>query len=335
MARRLEANSDFQADFLILLGQLLQNGFALKPAFAFLPVIFPKQAVWLKQISDQLAAGEQLATCLRNSHFPPAIVAQVELTEFQGQLGTCLQKLGHLQKIRQKRHREIRQLLAYPLFLIVFLLGLIGLLRLYLLPEIQQLNPDQTGISPLKGLLIGLIAVVIFGGLLAIKSYLKFKKLSILAQLRYQFKLPIIGPLIQQYYHYCVVFDLGTCLANGLKLTEICHLAQHLNQQSWLTALMANLTTHLSAGDDLLTYLQHSLYYPLELSLILAKNNPPNQLAQEIQLLATLKYERLQNQFKRQLSWLQPLLFILIGIIIICTYLSILLPLYQTMEGIA
>ena len=52
-------------------------------------------------------------------------------------------------------------------------------------------------------------------------------------------------------------------------------------------------------------------------------------------MLANLQYTELQKQLQRKVSWLQPILFILIGLIIICTYLSILLPLYQTMEGIS
>ncbi|UTC07451.1 hypothetical protein [Latilactobacillus curvatus] len=68
---------------------------------------------------------------------------------------------------------------------------------------------------------------------------------------------------------------------------------------------------------------------------MLAKGSPLQQMAKEVDLLAVIKYDELQRQLKQKVNWLQPLLFILIGIIIICTYLSILLPLYHTMEGIS
>ncbi|QAR35216.1 hypothetical protein EQK21_03785 [Latilactobacillus curvatus] len=76
-------------------------------------------------------------------------------------------------------------------------------------------------------------------------------------------------------------------------------------------------------------------FYPPELQLVLAKGSPLQQMAKEVDLLAVIKYDELQRQLKQKVNWLQPLLFILIGIIIICTYLSILLPLYHTMEGIS
>ncbi|UTC09088.1 hypothetical protein A4W78_05845 [Latilactobacillus curvatus] len=81
--------------------------------------------------------------------------------------------------------------------------------------------------------------------------------------------------------------------------------------------------------------LADGVFYPPELQLVLAKGSPLQQMAKEVDLLAVIKYDELQRQLKQKVNWLQPLLFILIGIIIICTYLSILLPLYHTMEGIS
>ncbi|SPC39009.1 competence type IV pilus assembly protein ComGB [Latilactobacillus fuchuensis] len=331
--RRQLAN--FQAELLTMLGQLLQNGFSLKQAFQFLPAVFPKQTTRLTQINQQLAAGSGLAQSLKAVGFDADVIAQIELTELQGHMGLCLSHLGQLQKIRQKRRQELLGLLAYPLFLLVFLLTLIGLLRGYLLPEIKALGQQSTGILPLTYLLIVCLILVGIGLLVGVVLHGYQRRLPILAQLEWRFKLPFIGPVIQQYYQYYLVFDLATCLQNGLTLTEMGQLMQKLATKSWLAAVVQQLEAGLAAGNSLVAHLTASSFYPLELRLILVKGNPPAQLAKEVEMLADLKYTALQNHLKRQLSWLQPMLFILIGLIIICTYLSILLPLYQTMEGIA
>ncbi|KGB15173.1 hypothetical protein KY41_03010 [Latilactobacillus sakei] len=112
--------AQFYADFLQLLGRLLENGFSLQQAFAFLPIVFPKQRQWLNQVNQALEKGDSLAVSLAHVHFPADYVGQIELTELQGNLGQCLWHLGRIQSIRQKRHREIRGVLAYPLFLLAF-----------------------------------------------------------------------------------------------------------------------------------------------------------------------------------------------------------------------
>lgn len=326
--------ANFQAELLTMLGQLLQNGFSLKQAFQFLPAVFPKQTSLLKQISQQLEAGNNLAQSLKGVGFSANVTAQIELTELQGQMGLCLSHLGHLQQIRQKRRQELLGLLAYPVFLLLFLLSLISLLRFYLLPEIKALNQTATGVLPVTYLFLSCIFVVVIGLLIYFAGHFYCRHLSILGQIEWRFKLPFIGPVLQQYYQYYLIFDLATCLRNGLTLNEMGRLMQKLETKSWLVALMNRLEIDLAAGNSLLTHLAQSRFYPVELRLLLTKGNPPAQLAKEVEVLANIKYEGLQTHLKRQLSWLQPILFILIGLIIICTYLSILLPLYQTMEGI-
>lgn len=333
---KLRQQAQFYADFLQLLGRLLENGFSLQQAFAFLPIVFPKQRQWLNQVNQALEKGDSLAVSLAHVDFPTDYVGQIELTELQGNLGQCLWHLGRIQSIRQKRHREIRGVLAYPLFLLAFLGGLIGLLRHYLLPEIAQITPEsnQTG-SPLNriilwGFLLVLVLLIMGRGLFMI-----YRRLPVLVRLQKAFKWPIIGRDIQQYYHYCLLFDLSTCLQNGLKLPEICALQKQLQQNTWLVTLVAQLEVVLASGQSLDAYLSRSAFFPQSLRLVLAKHNLTQQTTDEITMLANLQYTELQKQLQRKVSWLQPILFILIGFIIICTYLSILLPLYQTMEGIS
>ncbi|USG06339.1 type II secretion system F family protein [Latilactobacillus sakei] len=118
---KLRQQAQFYADFLQLLGRLLENGFSLQQAFAFLPIVFPKQRQWLNQVNQALEKGDSLAVSLAHVDFPTDYVGQIELTELQGNLGQCLWHLGQIQSIRQKRRREIRGVLAYPLFLLAFL----------------------------------------------------------------------------------------------------------------------------------------------------------------------------------------------------------------------
>ncbi|KRM21213.1 bacterial type II secretion system F domain protein [Latilactobacillus graminis DSM 20719] len=320
---------------MLLLGQLLQNGFSLQQAIGFMPVVFPEKTTWFKQVQTSLEAGQRLAPSLATVAFPAHLVAQIELTELQGNLGACLLHLGQLQQIQQKRRKELMGVIAYPCFLLLFLGALIGIMQVYLFPEISQFNPTTTGPSLLQIFfrLIGLLILIISGSLGCYLIY--WHRQPRLKRLTTAFKWPFIGKSLQAYYQYCLLFDLATCLTNGLNLAAINQLAQQLNKTSWLVELMSQLEATLNQGGTLLNALMTQAFYPAELRLVIAKGSSLQQMAKEVTFLAALKYDQLQQQLKQKVNWLQPLLFILIGIIIICTYLSILLPLYHTMEGIS
>lgn len=325
----------FNTEFMLLLGRLLQNGFSLQQALEFMPIVFPTQKQWLHQVQTGLEAGKRLAPSLAAVSFPTHLVAQIELTELQGNLGECLLHLGQLQRIQQKRRRELVGVIAYPCFLLLFLGALIGMMQIYLFPEIAQFNPTTSATSPLQ-LFFRVMGtfVIMAGGLISVYLFHWYRR-PLLQRLAAAFRWPFIGKTLQAYYQYCLLFDLATCLNNGLNLAEMHQLTHRLAKTSWLVQLMQQLETAVQKGGTLLANLADGVFYPPELQLVLAKGSPLQQMAKEVDLLAVIKYDELQRQLKQKVNWLQPLLFILIGIIIICTYLSILLPLYHTMEGIS
>lgn len=332
---KAKTTTQFNTEFMLLLGRLLQNGFSLQQALSFMPIVFPSQKQWLNQLRTSLEAGECLAPSLADVSFPPHLVAQIELTELQGHLGDCLWHLGQLQRIQQKRRKELIGVIAYPCFLILFLGFLIGMMQIYLFPEIAQFTPTTTTISPLQFFLRIMGVSVIVIGMLLSGYFICWHRQPLLKRLTAAFKWPFLGKSLQTYYQYCLLFDLATCLANGLNLAEIHQLTQQLAQTSWLVQLMQRLEAGIKKGGTLLNHLADTTFYPSELRLVLAKGSSLQQMAKEVDLLAAIKYDDLQRQLQQKVNWLQPLLFILIGVIIICTYLSILLPLYHTMEGIS
>lgn len=69
-------------------------------------------------------------------------------------------------------------------------------------------------------------------------------------------------------------------------------------------------------------------YYCLLIKDVLIKN-----WGIALHFLADVQFKKLQQALNRTIIWLQPLLFLLIAMMIIAVYMSVLLPVYQMMEG--
>lgn len=71
----------------------------------------------------------------------------------------------------------------------------------------------------------------------------------------------------------------------------------------------------------------------LELLLFINQGCSYQELGIALHFLADVQFKKLQQALNRTIIRLQPLLFLLIAMMIIAVYMSVLLPVYQMMEG--
>ena len=59
-----------------------------------------------------------------------------------------------------------------------------------------------------------------------------------------------------------------------------------------------------------------------------------DQLGTDLMALGKIQFQRLLAQLEELLSFVQPVIFIVIAVVIVVLYLSILLPIYQSIQGV-
>ncbi|NUF98486.1 hypothetical protein GYW21_06865 [Lactobacillus mellis] len=72
---------------------------------------------------------------------------------------------------------------------------------------------------------------------------------------------------------------------------------------------------------------------PPEIDIALNLGHSNQQIALELQTIAEIKYQNLQQQLQKSINQIQPVLFLVVAGLILGTYLSILLPIYSMMKG--
>ncbi|MDC4186715.1 type II secretion system F family protein [Loigolactobacillus coryniformis] len=324
---------NFQADFFSLLADLLLAGFSIAQSIQFMQVLLPQYAERLDQLSEVLRNGASLATGFQQIGIDQEIVNQIRITQEHGDLTDALTQIGQLLAEKLRQRQQLKRLLRYPLLLLSLVASLLLVVRYLIGPELRQwqLNLDNEVLLywlAFVGLLI-LLLLVLAGRLLQV--YLQRDPLK-KAQARIH--LPVLGKTYRYYYHYYLLFNLAILLKSGLNLQAICQLLKTLAPNSLLYCLGQQIEPQLEAGVSLNEIIRQQPILPAQLDLFVHKGRSLDHLSEELLMASHLTYKKMLASLAKLATYVQPLLFGIIALLIIGVYLSLLLPMYHMMEGL-
>ncbi|MFD1318536.1 competence type IV pilus assembly protein ComGB [Loigolactobacillus zhaoyuanensis] len=325
--------TNFQADFFSLLADLLLAGFSIAQSIQFMQVLLPQYTDRLDQLSEVLRDGASLAAGFEKIGVDRDIVNQIKITQEHGDLTDALTQIGRLLAEKLRQRQQLKRLLRYPLLLLTLVAGLLLVVRYLIGPELRQwqLNLDHEV----------LLYWLIFIGLLLLTSLLLIGRLlrvylqrNPLKKAQARLRLPVLGKTYQYYYHYYLLFNLAILLKSGLNLQAICRLLQTLAPDSLLYCLGQQIEPQLEAGVALSDIITQQPLLPAQLKLFVRKGRSLDHLSDELLMTARLTYRKMLASLAKLATYVQPLLFAVIALLIIGVYLSLLLPMYHMMEGL-
>lgn len=318
-----------QGQWFSLLYELLTVGFSLKQAISFSAILMPKSKITVRMIDKQLAAGQTFAQALRPL-VKMDVYYQLLLAEQHGVLVDTLHKISDFHRLCARQKRKMRGLLEYPLILFAMLVMIASAMRGWLLPELQTM---QTGSLPYWWTMItysffALISAVV---LYLLKQILFFHHWSRLHQVEYLCQLPIFGRGFCDYYAYYICSNFSLLVGEGISEKKICYYLQTYDTQSLLYQLAVAYEANQYNLNDLV---QRNHCLPKELCLLFNCGLSHEELAKRLKALGQVKFKHLIQLSEHWLTVLQPMLLGLIALIVLGLYLSILLPIYHSMQGV-
>lgn len=298
--------------------------------------VMKKEHHALTIINQHLEQGKSFAESV-SEFIKPDLYYQLALAEKHGRLVETLSEIGTILIAKQQQRRKLQRLLQYPL-LLLFLLGLLIVgLSTYVFPELASW---QTGkerpfggrlhqVLPVVGSLVLLVTAL--GTILLLKQW---RKLTADQRVQWRCRLPVIGKSYQLYYGYYITGTLAVLLQCGMSLKEILTVIDNFSPQSLLFCLGQEVKMQVKQGGDLRQVILHRQYLPNELAVLINKGATVEELGADLAILAKMQFKRLINQLEGMLAMVQPVIFIVIALVIVCLYLSILLPIYQSIQGV-
>ncbi|EOH81000.1 competence type IV pilus assembly protein ComGB [Enterococcus malodoratus] len=323
-------------DFVQLLGDLLENGFSLQQAFAFFFNANLFVPSILASVQQDLNQGKSLAASFAQLNYSNDQILQIELAESHGDLAQTLSGIAEQMRLVQRQRENFLKAVSYPLLLLIFLIVILLGMRFFLLPQLLasgMIRAEDFSVQLIKMVPVIGLGMIIFLLVLLLCWQSWGKRHNYLVRFRVLAKMPLLGTLFSNYYSAYFALEWGKLFQQGLELNQIIECLLVVNGKSLMQEMAGDLKVRLAQGNTLAEELERYPFLTREFSRIVFQGEARGNLAKELLTYSQLVWRRFFNQLEFLCSWLQPLVFLIVAILIVSLYLTMLLPL-TNLEGI-
>jgi type IV pilus assembly protein PilC len=325
---------------------------------ANVPIISALQII--KSQSPSKSAGFIIASLIsevENGQFLSSAMAQfkkvfgefalnvVRIGEVSGTLNENLNYLSEELKKNQELKRKIVSALIYPMVIVAATLGISGLLVVYVLPKILPVFKSFKFQLPWSTRSLIFIAdglsrygLYIFLGLVAVFTGLLFLLRRPGARRGFDsfvLRLPILGPMFQNYFLANFCRTLGLLLKSEIRIEEaalvVASTASNLAFRRELEIIAVNITK----GEKLSAHmLSRPKFFPPMMAQMAGVGETAGNLSGSLLYLASIYEEELSDSAKNLSSAIEPVLMIFMGIVVGFIAVSIITPIYGITQNL-
>lgn len=329
-----------QAAFLIKLSALMIEGFSLKEALLFLKMILPKEAYWIQAVLEELENGERFDSSIKKQGFPERVSSQIYLSFIHGNLTEALAASGSYLEEKVKQQNQLTKLLQYPVFLLLFMIGILMAIRFMILPNFEQMNATKGSVINNIAIsfiyhfptLLVTIATIIFLVILFIRKQLGRR--TAIQRTAFFMKIPVLSSLLRLYYTNLFSYEWSQLLKSGLQMNKIIELMQTKETTQLMQEVACKMEKELRTGRNFKESMSSFGFFNSELGFIIMHGEATSRLGTELAVYAKDCQLRFMLQLQKIFSWIQPIIFLVIAFFIMCVYLALLLPTFTMMEEI-
>ena len=333
-----------QAVFIFRLGELLQTGYHLAEALRFLQ---SQESIKRRKEIDialeQLKAGHTLFEVLSFLGFSPQLLQFVYYAEFYGDLPYALKEGGRFWSKRNADNNKILKIFIYPIILFVFVILISSVLQSVLLPKFISLY-ESMNIAPS----VFLTFVVTFSQItnfipsflvcflilfFTLKKYW-FEKMRYFQRKKYIQRIPVVNTYVRMFDTYYLSYHLSGLLAGGLSINDSMLLLSKQKYHPFFQELGELMYKELNEGKSLESVFGELIFFEDYLKDVIANGQKNGKLDQELYQYSRIVLQSIESKVASVIKFVQPVLFVFVGSIVIAIYLSVLLPMFSVMNGL-
>lgn len=331
-----------QANFLRLIGELLDRGYPLSEAIESLKIQKAKRNEDLQLFLQYLKEGYSFSNILSKLHFNENLIGYVFFAEKHGGIALALKDSSSVTLKRKRDMDKLLKLLSYPFLLFIITTLLFTVIERLLLPQFTTLFQSMqlesnlfTKVIISTANILPLILTFLFIIIVLIIIYVVFyfRKYSALKQKELIIKIPLFGAFFRLLYTHFFSAQLSYLLSGGLSINEALQLFEKHHEQPFYQQIGVEIKRKLVMGEKLTLILRSFPYFEKDLVNIVMHGQKNGRLDKELYFYSRHCLERLEDKTERWLKIIQPMLFLIIGMLIISMYLAILLPMFKILDG--
>jgi type IV pilus assembly protein PilC len=294
----------------------------------------------LTRVLADIREGSQLsAACAKYPRvFDGLYLSSLKTGEKSGNLALPLSRYQEYLTQKIVLQDKVSQAMVYPLFLVLVLVGVLGLLFTFVLPRFAALYAGFNAALPLPTRILMIlvdhlpVAGAVLGGA-GLVGWLVFKGWSSTPGGRFwidgaQQRLPLIKNFTQPFLVSQLTRTLSTLLAGGTTLTEALMVAQESMPNVAFASRFKKIIERVTEGEGLSKALEEEKIIPRAAVKLIQVGEASGQLEAMLQEVARSFERLLESRIQKVLTLIEPVFILLagllIGSVIIVMYLPIL-----------
>jgi len=334
------------------LSSYLNSGMAILTAIRLIEDQHQKEkkyASFLASIRTMIEEGKSLYHALNTQNIyamPDFFLQSINVASQSGKMVSVLIQMGDFFSTQAKIKKQVGNALAYPMFIFIVAIGMVGFLITFVVPKITGIFKDTgqelpaitqfvLGISDFLsahyvGLILGFIGTIV-AFKLAYKYIPAYKRLYD----AFVLKLPVVGGLVQNHELGRFSYILSLMLESGVSYAHAVKLATSTFSNSAFKETFEEAAQKVIEGNKLSHALQRVKGTKPKRNFMqaLALGEESSEVAQILSNIAALYREENDDKMKLLLSLLEPFMMLFIGGIVGIIVSAMLLPIFSMNLG--
>ncbi len=300
----------------------------------------------LNELSENLDLAHSLSKAFENSQLGLNLgeLSLIKMAENTGKLGEIFTQIAELREKSLQNQKRLKKAMRYPLIVLVSVCAAFLFLMFFVVGEFEALFENLGVTLPLiTEIMLGIYRflkeyyLVLFVLLLCVLTlfFLLYKRLYPFALFCdfFLLRLPFISRFVlyNQNYYFFIIFSL--LLKSGIPTSKAFEIAYSSIKNKALFLKFKDIQKALSTGVNLaLAFEKAGVFEPVVVSMlgVAMKSAKLEFLSKEIARIYESKQEEFMEKF---IAFLEPLMTLIVGILVLFLALGIFLPLWELSSG--
>ena len=293
----------------------------------------------LNTVSDNIRKGLNLSESLSRHPgvFNTLFVAMVKAGEVSGNLNEILEQLSSYLENLDDTRRKVKSAMNYPIFMILFLIGMLMVMLLVIIPKFSQVysqlgaglpaaTRQMIDFSTWFGNNVGFLGFVTFT-VIAIIWLISKTQRGGYALDSFILKIPVFGTLTEQSIlnKFCKTF--GILIGAGVPVLETTALLRKVVDNKVYERAIDNASDLIRDGYNISTALRRTEVFPSILLQLASTGEDTGELDDLLDRAADYYQKQVDALVERMTTLIEPLLILLVGAVIalmvVLTYLPV------------
>jgi type IV pilus assembly protein PilC len=298
----------------------------------------------LDDVVDKLHSGMPFSEALaQHPHtFTGVFVSLIRSAEHAGSMAPTLDHLASYLERTERLRREIRGLMAYPMFVVFFFITICVIMTLFVVPRFQSVFDNFDAKLPRLTIVVFAVNQFILenalwfllgiGLLLCLFTAYAHSKRGAMRLDAIKLKLPLVGEMFRKYSIARVSRNLAIMLRGGISVTSALEMTSGVAGNLVLSDALLKARERILTGSDIGGSLRRDENFPRLFVRMVTVGEGSGTLPDVVNKLAEVYEEQVESQIKMVTSLLEPIVICSFGAIILLLVLAIYMPIFTVAQ---